>query len=177
VNRRSRIRRQAAVGVAWALLTASTTLAQPPRLDIAGCDRLTSEAGGKVCVPVIITTNGKHVASVGFAIEYDPSVLRLRESRADVRPGTALAEGQNLTQSVGEDALPGRLSLMVTPPVRVPIAVIGDGEIANLCFAVEEGAKRGCSTLRFVPGSVEMGDDRGRQMSVGPATGGGIRVR
>lgn len=168
------------------VLTAAVVLLSPcapaaaaaaPRLVMDGCDRVVAEARDEACVAVALEAHGARVASVGFTIAYDPAVLRVPGGSAVVRKGGALTGGQVVSPVVSGGASSGRLSLMVTPPVRFPIAVIGDGEIATVCFAVTGDAPSGCSVVAFVPGSVDMGDDRGRNLEVGPARDGGVRVR
>jgi len=125
---------------------------------------------------VTLETYGARVASVGLSIEYDRTVLRLPRGSSDVHMGTALDGGQMFSPVVSDGA-PGRISLMVAPPVRVPVAVIGDGEVAMICFTVQHDAPSGCSFVRFVPGSVDIGDNEGTNLAVGPAQDGGVLVR
>ncbi len=85
---------------------------------------------------------------------------------------TAIATENNLT---GE----GNLQVIITPPIRIPIPVISDGDVARICFEVQPGANPGCqeaSNVSFAPGGVDMGDDLGRNLTLDPPTDGGVCV-
>jgi hypothetical protein len=124
-----------------------------------------SASEGRLCVPVKLAAGGKKVASAGVTIAYDTTALRLPGGAADVKAGSALASGQQLAATVSEDSNTGsgRVQVTVTPPVRLPIPVLGDGTVAEVCFTPpSKGSGAGCSAARLV--SVELGDDTGRQI-------------
>lgn len=161
----------AAVGVAssaWAL----------PTLQVAGCADNEGRPEEQSCVDVKLITGGDKVASFGFTLAYDPTLLSLKNGSADVTAGAALNVGQPFSAIVTEDAATknGRVQVLVTPPLAQAIPTIGDGTVARMCFTVAADAAPGCATLPFVPGQVDVGSDQGADYRIPLPADGGVRL-
>lgn len=146
------------------LATAGPAARSAAAADVSLSNCPSAPDGGRVCVPVKLAAGGQKVASAGVTIAYDTTALRLPGGAADVKAGAALDAGQQVVATVSEDpnAGSGKVQVTVTPPVSLPIPVIGDGTVAEVCFTAPAGASGGCSAARLV--SVELGDDAGRQI-------------
>ena len=155
-----------------------------PTLQLPACQICAADPGANLCVPVHLESRGARVASIGFTIEYQLGVLRMLRSESGdpvVELGDVLNGGQALTAIATENNLTGEgnLQVIITPPIKIPIPVISDGDVARICFVVQPGANPGCqeaSNVSFAPDGVDMGDDLGRNLTLDPPTDGGVCV-
>jgi hypothetical protein len=120
-----------------------------------------------ICVPISLTSNGARVASVGFTIQYQTSEL----GSANVLPGLALTGDQNL---FSDEPSANSLRVTMTPPVQIPIPLIQDGVIAEVCLTPEQVDPAVCSPIIFL--AADVGDDLGRDLAMETPTDGATYV-
>jgi hypothetical protein len=148
-----------------------------PTLTLPSCLGLSAAAGGQVCAPIELESRGHLVASAAFSLKYDLAALRMPGGSADMMQGEALADGQMVDVLVEEDEETGtgRIQVLVTPPLRVPVPVMEDGVIVKACFSIEASAS-GCTALRLVPDSADLGGPDGRDLDLDAPGDGGVCV-
>ncbi len=145
-----------------------------PTLTISDCTGTLAQEQERVCLPVELHTAGAAVASSAFTLEYDLAVARMPGGSADVVPGAALTGGQNVTVVVNEAGPSGLVRVLVAPGA-VPIPTISDGVLVEVCLTVQTGAS-GCSPVRFVSGTVDLGSDGAQNLPMSTPSDGGICV-
>jgi hypothetical protein len=160
--------RSIAMGLSAVVLTAASATAGQdlPTLVLSNCSA--TMTGSQLCVSVELATGGgAKVASAGFTLTYDATVLRLPHGGLDVIRGGALAGGQVLEAMVSEDPQTGngQLRVTVTPPIELPIPSVRDGVLCQMCFAVKGTLPGGCAAVSLVPGSVDLGGLTGANLA------------
>lgn len=157
------------------LLPGVATAQGLPTLTISDCAGTLAQTQERVCLPVDLHTAGAAVASSAFTLEYDLAVARMPGGSADVLSGAALTSGQRVTAVVNEGGASGRVRVLVAPPFTLPLPTISDGVLVEVCLTVQTGAS-GCSPVRFVAGTVDLGDDGAQNLPMATPSDGGICV-
>lgn len=170
------------ITTSWALLVLLSgpvgAQSVEPTLVLPSCDASPACPTEKLCFLVMLEGGDGHcVASAGFTLRYSTAAVRLPNGDEDVLRGKALKD-QALAARVEEDldAGVGTVQVLISPPLKVPIPEIPDGEIAKVCFTVEDKAAPGCSAVSFVPNSVDLGDCEGQDLVIRQPADGGVSV-
>jgi hypothetical protein len=144
-------------------------------LTVSGCEAIPAQAPDQVCLPIDLVTAGESVAAVAFTLDYDVTEVRLPGGGRDVKKGSGLSASHFFQTVLDESGSVGTIRVVITPPIIIPVPTIPDGQLAEICLTVQPTAT-GCAALRFVPGTVEIGDDTGQAASFTVPRNGGVCV-
>ena len=116
-----------------------------------------------VSIPITLDNNSA-IVGCQFDVVFNSDVL---EGGGSAEPSAALkATGFNATSSVVE---PGRIRVVIAPPVQTPLPIIPNGEVVDLPIHIKPDAQEGTETLNFE--NIVGSDGSNNSVSIGTVPG------
>ena len=106
----------------------------------------TAKFGSTITVPVVLKNNTS-IVSLQFDIVFNNSNFQVDNPSEPVEPGDAL-KGTNF--NVNSKLIePGRIRVIITPPIQNPLPVIPNGTIITTTIRIKQGTSVNKDTLKF----------------------------